>query len=311
MTGGSFMLSQVTSSNQTMVRGITLGLNTDFDPANAMFNATNFPGASSGQLADARDTYAVLTGRVASVASTAVLDGATGQYVELGPQTLEGSYQNFGSFFQDTWRVTPTLTLTGGLRYDITTPFAPSTSVMSAVTMDSICGMSALGAGGIYSRCNFLSPGASGGPAPQFILLDKGTQGFKTDRNNLAPSASIAWRPNARSGFLRALLGDPDQATLRAGYSEAYDRQGLTRFTGLYGGNRGASISLTRNANTGLVGPGESWPVLLSQTSRLIPAAFNPDPTYPIAVNINRADNVNAFAPDIQIGQMWRCDACA
>jgi hypothetical protein len=304
MTGGSYMLSQVSSSNQTMVRGITLGFNTDFDPAGGMFNTTNFPGASSGQLADARDTYAVLTGRVASVTSTAVLDGASGQYVELGPQTLEGSYTNFGSFIQDTWRVTPALTLTGGLRYDVTMPFIPSSSVMSAVTMPSICGTSGLGAGDIYSRCNFLSPGAAGGPSPEYIQLEKGTQGFKTDRNNFAPSASIAWRPNAQSGFFRTLLGDPDQATLRAGYSEAYDRQGLTRFTGLYGGNRGSSISLTRNANTGLVGPGESWPVLLSETNRLIPATFDPDPTYPIAVNVNRADSLNAFAPDIQVGRV-------
>ena len=74
--------------------------------------------------------------------------------------------------------------------------------------------------------------------------------------NNFAPSASIAWRPDVQSGFLRTLLGDPDQATVRAGYSEAYERQGLTRFTGLYGGNRGGTNSLTRNASTGLVPAG-------------------------------------------------------
>ena len=52
---------------------------------------------------------------------------------------------------------------------------------------------------------------------------------------------------------------------------------------------------------------GESWPVLLSQTNRLYPASFNPDPTYPIAVGANRADNLNAFAPDIKIAsvQTW------
>jgi hypothetical protein len=302
MTGASFMISDVSSSSQTMVRGINLGVNTDFDPANGMFTTANFPGASNAQLTDARNTYAVLTGRVTSVTSSAVLD-SSGKYIELAPQTLEGSYNNFGSFIQDTWRVTPTLTLTGGLRYDVTTPFVPSSSVMAAVTMDSICGTSGLGAGGIYSRCNFLSPGARG-VAPEFILLEKGTQGFKTDRNNFAPSGSIAWRPNVQSGFLRRILGDPDQATLRAGYSEAYDRQGLNRFTNLYGGNRGASISLTRDANTGLVRPGESWPVLLSQTSRLVPADFDEDPTFPIAVGVNRADNLNAFAPDIQVGRV-------
>ena len=121
----------------------------------------------------------------------------------------------------------------------------------------------------------------SGGAVPEFIQLKKGTEGYKTDLNNFAPSASIAWRPDVQSGFLRALLGDPNQATVRAGYSEAYERQGLTVFTGLYGGNRGGTISLTRNANTGLVRPGESWPVLLSQTSRLIPAAVQPGSDLP------------------------------
>ena len=38
-----------------MVRGITLGFNTDFDPATGLFNTTNFPGASSDQLTAARD----------------------------------------------------------------------------------------------------------------------------------------------------------------------------------------------------------------------------------------------------------------
>ena len=105
-----------------------------------MFNTTNFPGASSDQLTAARATYAVLTGRVATVTSTAVLDGDTGQYQELAPSTLEGGYKVFGMFAQDTWRVKPNLTLTGGLRYDIQTPFAPFSSVMSAVTMASACG---------------------------------------------------------------------------------------------------------------------------------------------------------------------------
>jgi hypothetical protein len=297
--GGSFMISNASSSSQTMVRGITLGTDPDFDPAASLFTAANFAGASSAQLTAARNAFAVLTGRVASVTSSAVLD-ASGKYLELAPQTLEGGYKVFGSFVQDTWRLTPTITLTGGLRYDVTTPFVPSSATMSAVTMDSICGRSGLAGGGDYDRCNFLSAGSLGGRVPEFVLLESGTQGYKTDLNNVAPSGSVAWRPNVQSGFMRALLGDPEQATLRAGYSEAYDRQGLTRFTSLYGGNRGASLTLTRNAATGLVPAGQSWPVLLSQPQRLLPLTFNPDPTYPIAPNANRADSLNAFTPDIQ-----------
>ena len=141
------------------------------------------------------------------------------------------------------------------------------------------------------------------GPDARVHPARRGSQGYKTDWNNLAPSGSIAWRPDVQDGFLRTLLGDPNQATVRAGYSEAYERQGLTRFTDLYGGNRGASISLTRDA-TGLVPPGQSWPVLLSQKDRLSTATFNPDPTYPILVRANRADSVNAFAPDIEIARV-------
>ncbi|MEO7270696.1 MAG: TonB-dependent receptor [Vicinamibacterales bacterium] len=301
--GANVLVSTAESSSQQIVPGISLGFNTDFDPAASMFNTTNFPGASSANLDAARATYAALTGRVASVNSQAVLDASTGKYVELAPQTLEGGLKVFGMFAQDTWRLKPNLTLTAGLRYDIQTPFTPSTSVMSAVTFDSICGRSGLGNGDPYNRCNFLQPGNLTTTRPEYILLDQGTQGYKTDLNNLAPSVSLAWRPDVQTGFMRAFLGDPNQATLRAGYSEAYDRQGLTIFTGLYGGNRGASISLSRNVNTGLVPAGQSWPVLLSQTNRLSSQTFNPDPTYPIAVGANRADSVNAFAPDIQIAR--------
>jgi hypothetical protein len=302
--GGNILISDAESNSQQIVRGINIDFNTDFDPAIGLFNTTNFPGASNAQLTAARRTYAVLTGRVSSVNSTAVLDPDTGQYVELGPVSLTGGIKVYGMFAQDSWKLARNLTLTGGIRYDIQTPFRPSSNVMSSVTMASICGRSGLGDGGLYSKCNFNNPNASGGATPEFIQLQKGSEGYKTDLNNFAPSVSIAWRPDVQDGFMRTLLGDPNQATLRAGYSEAYDRQGLTVFTSLYGGNRGGSISLTRNASTGLVGPGEAWPVLLSQTSRLTPLTFNPDPTYPIAVGANRADSLNAFAPDIQIARV-------
>jgi len=301
--GGNLLWSNASSSSQQIVPGITMGFNTDFDPAIAMFNTTNFPGASTANLDAARAMYANITGRVASINTQAVLD-ASGKYVENGPVTQEGGLKVYGSFIQDSWRVKPNLTITGGLRYDVQTPFSPFTSVLSSVTMESICGQSGLGDGGLYSKCNVLAPGATGGATPQFIQLQEGTQGYKTDWNNVAPSGSIAWRPDVQSGFARALLGDPNQATVRAGYSEAYDRQALTTLIGVYGGNRGGTISLSRAANTGLVGPGESWPVLLSQTDRLKGQAFNPDPTYPIAVGANRSDSLNAFAPDIKIARV-------
>ena len=40
---------------------------------------------------------------------------------------------------------------------------------------------------------------------------------------------------------MRALLGDPEQATLRAGYSVAYERQGTAEFLDVFGANPGSS----------------------------------------------------------------------
>ena len=124
--------------------------------------------------------------------------------MENGPVTQEGGIKVYGTFIQDSWRVRPNLTLTGGLRYDVQMPFSPFSDVLSSVTMNSICGMSGLGDGGLYSKCNVLQPGATGGSVPEFIQLKEGTEGYQTDWNNFAPSASVAWRPDVQSGFMRA-----------------------------------------------------------------------------------------------------------
>ncbi len=303
--GGNLLVSNAESSGQQMVRDIRIGFNTDFDPAAGLFNTTNFPGASNAVLTAARNTYAVLTGRVTEIRSQAVLDGDTGKYIELGPSVLPGGIKVYGAFLQDSWKVKPNLTLTGGLRYEVQTPFEAHSNVMSAVTMESICGRSGLGDGGQYSKCNVLKPGTfSGSQVPEFIQLQKGTAGYKTDWNNLSPTVSVAWRPNVEGGFLRTILGDPDQATLRGGYSVAYERQGLTRFTGLYGSNTGVSKNLNKTVNTGLVPAGESWPVLLSQPNRLTPQPFDESPVYPIPIRTNRSDSINVFAPDIQVAKV-------
>ena len=64
MFGGNLLISNAEASSQQMVPGINIGFNTDFDPANFHVQLDQLPGASSAQLTAARNTYAVLTGRV-------------------------------------------------------------------------------------------------------------------------------------------------------------------------------------------------------------------------------------------------------
>jgi hypothetical protein len=302
--GGSYMLSRGWVKSQQMVPGINLRFSTQFDPAAPIFSGANFPGASSGQLADARELYSLLTGRVGTISAQIALDPDTNQYTLLGPITRAGGINMISGFAQDTWRVTPTVTLTGGLRYDLQLPFTPSNDIMSMVTMADMCGISGLGDGGTYSKCNFLSPGASGGVIPEFKQLTRNTNGYDTDWNNLAPTIGIAWRPNVQNGWLRSLLGDPEQATFRGGYSVAYERHGLSTFIQRYDGNPGSAVTISRTASGAfpLVPAGESWPVLLSQRERLYIPEFDPNPSFPIAVQPNRGSTIEGFAPDVKIG---------
>lgn len=299
--GGSAFLGRAWDDSQQLTTGIDLGFDQTNDPAASLFTTANFAGASAAQLNDARDLYALLTGRVIAVTGLAALDPETNKYVNLGRRRRAGKLDVFSGFIQDSWRTTPTLTINAGLRWDVQMPFSPSNDTMTTASLADICGVSGIGSGGIYQACNFFQAGASGGKVPEFAQLTSGTRGYNVDWNNLSPNIGLAWRPNVERGWLRALLGDPAQATLRAGYAESFERQGIGGFTVIYGPNPGSTLSLTRNANTGIVGPSESWPVLLRETARLYPAPFVETPTFPIAIRPNRADNISAFHPDIEV----------
>ena len=173
-----------------------------------------------------------------------------------------------GLFAQDSWRFTPTLTLNYGaalgaaaadaaaerfvLDVDVRRPLRPVRA-------------SATGPGG--RGCNLFNPERSPAAVPQYVQYDSGNPGYDTDWNNFAPNVGAAWRPNVQGGWLRTLLGDPEQATVRAGYSMAFTRERMDRFTNLYSANPGAAINANRTGNqSNLVLPGESWPITLSQT---------------------------------------------
>jgi hypothetical protein len=299
--GGAAFLGRAWDDSQQLVPVVNLFFDATNDPAAGLFTTGNFQGASAAQLNDARDLYALLTGRVGSITGQAALDADSNQYTAFGRRRRAGKLDVFSSFVQDSWRMAKNLTLNAGLRWDLQTPFAPSNDTMTTASLADICGVSGTGKGGLYSACNFYAPGSSGGKVPEFAQLTAGTRGYNIDWDNFAPNIGAAWRPNVESGFFRTLLGDPEQATIRGGFSIAYERQGIGGFTGIYGPNPGSTLSLTRDAATGLVGPGETWPVLLRETNRLGQASFPATPSFPIPIRANRADNINAFHPEIEV----------
>ncbi len=302
--GGSFSGVHNRLNGYDNVAAVNIGFNETFDPAAGMFSSATggaFPGATAGNLSDARALYALLTGRVSSISGTARLDAATGKYVYLGDLKQLAKAYAFAGYASDSWRVSPTLTINGGIRWDVQLPFVPVTKTYSTTTIDDLCGVSGVGSGPDGRACNMFQPGVQTGKAvPTYIPYDVGNASYKTNWTNLGYNLGFAWRPNVQDGFLRSILGNPDQATIRAGYSMTYNVERFDRFTNNAGANPGGTTSADRNTTTGfcLVCPGESWPVLYSQKNRLAAPAFPESPVYPIVATT--ANSLNMFQPNLK-----------
>ena len=233
-----------------------------------MFNQTNFPQATNAQLTNARALYSILVGRVSSVTANARLNKAD-EYVYLGQGLQQGRLRELGFFVQDNWRWKPNLTVNAGLRYELQRPFYARNNSYATATMADVCGVSGIGSNG---GCNLFQPGNLIGQKPTFKAFPKGTYAYKTDWNNVAPTLGMSWVPGGRGGFMGKILGQEGDTVLRAGYSLAYERHGMSDFSDVFGTNPGVSVSANRDTATGtLLQDGLGFPVLLRDRGRLGP----------------------------------------
>jgi hypothetical protein len=298
--GGSFSQYTVWMKNSSLVPQLSTGLVTT-DPANNLFTVANFPGASAANLTAAGNLYAFLTGRVSSISADARLDEGTGKYVYEGTGLQRGRLREFGGYAADQWRVKQNLTINAGMRWDVQNPFYPLNSSYTFGDMANICGVSGVSSD---DRCNLFQSGLTPGIHPVYQQLSAGARPYKVDYNNIAPSAGVAWTPQARPGFLGKLMGEGD-FVVRAGYTRAFSRSGLSDFTGPLNSNPGVVITTptTRNETNGnlLVGPA---PLLYRNIGQLGPPAFAEAPVYPILPLVSNGygtQSINGFNNNIQV----------
>jgi len=298
--GGSFSGVHNRTNTYNVVPTINIGFDTTNDPAAAMFNTTNFPGASTTTLGNARSLYALMTGRVSSIPGTARLSAQTGKYVYNGELEQKARQFSFALYASDSWRVTPTLTVNAGVRWDVQLPFVPVTETFSTIKLEDLCGISGIGSGPDGRACNLFQPGLVAGKAqPQYYPFTPGTKAYNINYANIGYNLGFAWRPNVQDGIVRTILGNPDTATIRAGYSMTYNQERFDRFTVNAGSNPGGETGATRS-NTAfcLVCAGESWPILFREKNRLGAPAFPEAPVYPIAATT--ANSLNMFQADLK-----------
>jgi len=301
-TGFSYTRAGVWLYNQQLVPQINLGIPTSGfsgDPADGLFVAANFQGASATDLANARNLYYVLTGRITSIGREARI-GQDGNYSVLGASNQYGRLPQYGTFLQDSWRIKPDLTINAGLRYDVQQPFRSLNDSYSFATMDDIFGVTGTGSdfepGSLVSGTgNLFKPGTLQGQKTTFKQLQKGAKAYNTDWSGIAPSVGAAWTIGSDTGWQHTLLGKHGDSVIRAGYSKAYQRGGMSDFTGVFGNNPGISIDATRSQQNNNLG---TVPLLLTGgdlSSPPVPATRN----FPLAVP-SVSSSVFAFDPDIK-----------
>jgi hypothetical protein len=298
--GGSFSQFSIWMKNGSLVPQISFGM-VNTDPALSLFTTANFPSASPANLTAAQNLYAFLTGRVTTISADARLDEKTGKYLYEGVGLQRGRLREYGGYAADQWRVKQNLTINAGLRWDVQNPFYPLNSSYTFADIANLCGLSGAASD---NRCNEFRPGAMPGVDPVYQQYKAGSRAYSVDYNNVAPSAGLAWTPQARPGFLGKLMGAGD-FVVRAGYTRSFSRSGMSDFTGPLNSNPGVVITnpTTRSESNGnlLVGPA---PLLFRNGSVLGPPSFSDTPTYPLLPLVSNGygtQSINGFDRKIQV----------
>ncbi|MEO6815631.1 MAG: carboxypeptidase-like regulatory domain-containing protein [Edaphobacter sp.] len=190
-----------------------LGLATG-DPALQAFTTSSLPDADNSTVGEAGQLYAVLTGRVSSIAGTFPYSQKTKQFEHtIGAYNLDEVVSATGLFAEDSWKVTPTLTLNYGLRWDFAVPQHDLTGAYHSATPGDIYGPSGLG--------NLFQPGNLPGNMNPILGTNPGP--YASWKLTPQPAFGFAWNPKVTDGPLKSLMGG-DGTVIRGGFA-------LRRFT--------------------------------------------------------------------------------
>ncbi len=148
--------------------------------------------------------------------------GANGNLMPSGtPSDRTFATEEYDFYGQDTWRVSPSLTLTYGLRWGVNTPVHETQGFEVSPTT------------GLGNYFELRKAGAlKGEPYNEPISIDKsgpfyGKKGYyDQDWKAFSPRVGAAWSPSFDEGVLKAIFGSKRETVIRGGFGVLYDRVG-------------------------------------------------------------------------------------
>jgi Carboxypeptidase regulatory-like domain/TonB dependent receptor len=151
------------------------------------------------------------------------LIGAPGFFIQASKQILDSRSKYMGLYGQDSWRVTPNLTLNYGLRWEFSQPWYDTQGKLETL---------------IPGRQSVLFPagtcdGCTGAPTGWVVPGDPGVPKTlaPTQYHNFSPRIGVAYSPGWDSGLLATLTGGPGKTSIRAGFGLYYSAfEDLTGF---------------------------------------------------------------------------------
>jgi len=198
--------------------GITMGMGAG-DPGLNVFSPTNpaLAEANPNQIGEMQSYYAILTGDIFDAGGAHPLDPKTKQFKPYGGVELDELQQATGIFFQDSWRLFPSLTLNYGLRWDFTGDDHDLGSIYYSPTPAGLWGPSGVN--------NAFKPGSFKGEADSNYTSRE--HAYAPWNMSPQPNIGFAWSPTAKGdGPLARLLGN-SATVVRGGFS-------LRRYTPQY-----------------------------------------------------------------------------
>lgn len=141
---------------------------------------------------------------------------------------------NYEFYGQDTWHVTPRLTLTYGLRWILDAPPYETNGYQVAPCVEATRGgcTNQNVADWFNDTRSLMNQGLPANNAGEITFtlggpVNHGPGLWNWDHKDFSPRIAAAWAPDTGDGRLAKLLGHKDQFTVRAAYSIVYDHFGI------------------------------------------------------------------------------------